>query len=29
MSDHSSTYATVNLKELLNVLLASGKPEKD
>ena len=25
MSDHSSTYATVNLKELLNVLKASGK----
>jgi beta-1,2-mannobiose phosphorylase / 1,2-beta-oligomannan phosphorylase len=25
MSDHSSTYATVNLKELLNVLLTSGK----
>ena len=29
MSDHSSTYATVNLKELLNVLVASGKPEKE
>ena len=25
MSDHSSTYATVNLKELLDVLKASGK----
>ena len=29
MSDHSSTYATVNLKELLNVLLTCGKPAKD
>lgn len=29
MSDHSSTYATVNLKELLNVLVTSGKPEKE
>jgi len=29
MSDHSSTYATVNLKELLDVLLTSGKPAKD
>ena len=29
MSDHSSTYATVNLKELLDVLMASGKPAKD
>ena len=28
MSDHSSTYATVNLKELLDVLLTSGKPAK-
>jgi len=26
MSDHSSTYATVNLAELLQVLKASGKP---
>jgi len=25
MSDHSSTYATVNLKELLDVLIASGE----
>lgn len=29
MSDHSSTYATVNLKELLNVLVTSGKTEKE
>lgn len=29
MSDHSSTYATVNLKELIDVLLNSGKPPID
>lgn len=29
MSDHSSTYATVNLKELLDVLKSSGIPAKD
>ena len=29
MSDHSSTYATVNLKELLNILLTCGKSAKD
>ena len=29
MSDHSSTYATVNLRELLDVLKASGEPDKN
>ena len=29
MSDHSSTYATVNLRELLDVLKASGKSAQD
>jgi len=29
MSDHSSTYATVNLKELLDVLLNSGESDLD
>jgi len=29
MSDHSSTYATVNLKELLDVLKDSGEKEKE
>jgi predicted GH43/DUF377 family glycosyl hydrolase len=29
MSDHASTYATVNLKELLDVLKASGKNDKE
>lgn len=28
MSDHASTFATVNLRELLDVLKASGKPDK-
>lgn len=28
MSDHDSSYATVNLRELLEVLKASGNPEK-
>jgi predicted GH43/DUF377 family glycosyl hydrolase len=28
MSDHSSTYATVNLKELLQVLKTSGSSDK-
>jgi predicted GH43/DUF377 family glycosyl hydrolase len=28
MSDHASSYATVNLSELLDVLKASGSPEK-
>jgi len=28
MSDHASTYATVNLRELLDVLIASGKEAK-
>jgi predicted GH43/DUF377 family glycosyl hydrolase len=29
MSDHSSTYATVNLRELLDVLIASGGTNRD
>jgi predicted GH43/DUF377 family glycosyl hydrolase len=28
MSDHSSSYATVNLRELLDVLKASGNSDK-
>jgi predicted GH43/DUF377 family glycosyl hydrolase len=28
MSDHASSYATVNLKELLDVLKATGNSEK-
>jgi len=27
MSDHASSYATVNLQELLDVLKASGNPD--